>query len=311
MKRFLSVIALAVLLFACEDPEPDGPKPTPTPTPTPPTPTTVAVSSVSLSKTSVTLTEGDKETLTATVLPDNATDKTVEWSTSNSSVATVSSGTVTAIKAGTTTITVKTKDGGKTATCAVTVNAKVIPVSDVTLNKTELTLTEGESETLTATVKPDNATDKTLSWSSSDATVASVDDNGKVTALKAGTATITVKTKDGGKTAACAVSVKTKVIAVTGVTLNKTELTLTEGNSETLSATVKPDNATDKTVSWTSSDATVASVDDNGKVTALKAGTATITVKTKDGEKTATCKVTVVPSSLSGGHEGTGQEIWQ
>ena len=207
MKRFLSVIALAVLLFACEDPEPDGPKPTPTPTPTPPTPTTVAVSSVSLSKTSVTLTEGDKETLTATVLPDNATDKTVEWSTSNSSVATVSSGTVTAIKAGTATITVKTKDGGKTATCAVTVNAKVIPVTSVSLNKTELTMTEGDSETLTATVQPDNATDKTLSWTSSDATVASVDDNGRVTAIKAGTATVTVKTKDGEKTATCKITV--------------------------------------------------------------------------------------------------------
>lgn len=207
MKRFLSLLALAVMLFACEVPEPDGPKPTPTPTPTPPTPTTVAVSSVSLSKTSITLTEGDKETLTATVLPNNATDKTVEWSSSYTSVASVSNGTVTAIKAGTTTITVKTKDGGKTATCAVTVNAKVIPVSDVTLNKTELTLTEGESETLTATVKPDNATDKTLSWSSSDATVASVDDNGKVTAIKAGTATITVKTKDGEKTATCKVTV--------------------------------------------------------------------------------------------------------
>lgn len=207
MKRFLSLLALAVMLFACEVPEPDGPKPTPTPTPTPPTPTTVAVSSVSLSKTSITLTEGDKETLTATVLPNNATDKTVEWSSSNTSVASVSNGTVTAIKAGTTTITVKTKDGGKTATCAVTVNAKVIPVSDVTLNKTELTLTEGNSETLSATVKPDDATDKTVSWTSSDATVASVDDNGKVTAVKAGTATITVKTKDGEKTATCKITV--------------------------------------------------------------------------------------------------------
>lgn len=207
MKRFLSLLALAVMLFACEVPEPDGPKPTPTPTPTPPTPTTVAVSSVSLSKTSITLTEGDKETLTATVLPNNATDKTVEWSSSNTSVASVSNGTVTAIKAGTTTITVKTKDGGKTATCAVTVNAKMIPVSDVTLNKTELTLTEGNSETLSATVKPDNATDKTVSWTSSDATVASVDDNGKVTAVKAGTATITVKTKDGEKTATCKITV--------------------------------------------------------------------------------------------------------
>ena len=205
MKRFFSFLVLAVLLFACEEPEPDGPKPTPTPTP--PTPTTVAVSSVSLSKSSITLTEGDKETLTATVLPANATDKTVEWSTSDATIASVSSGIVTAVKAGTATITVKTKDGGKTATCAVTVNAKVIAVTDVTLNKTELTLTEGDSETLTATVKPDDATDKTISWSTSDATVASVDDNGKVTAIKAGTATITVKTKDGGKTATCKITV--------------------------------------------------------------------------------------------------------
>ena len=117
MKRFLSFLALAALLFSCEELNPDGPDPTPTP----PAPTTISVSSVSISPSSLTLTEGDKETLSATVLPDNATDKTIEWSTSDATVASVNGGIVTAVKAGTATITVKTKDGGKTATCKITV----------------------------------------------------------------------------------------------------------------------------------------------------------------------------------------------
>lgn len=118
MKRFLSFLALAALLFSCEELKPDGPDPTPTP----PAPTTISVSSVSLSPSSLTLTEGDKETLSATVLPDNATDKTIEWSTSDATIVSVDeNGKITAVKAGTATITVKTKDGGKTATCKITV----------------------------------------------------------------------------------------------------------------------------------------------------------------------------------------------
>ena len=249
------------------------------------------VTSVSLDKTSATLTEGDELTLTATVNPDNATNKNVTWSSSNSAVASVSNGKVTALKAGKATITVKTDDGGKTATCEVTVNAKVYPVTGVTLDKTSATLTEGDEITLTATVNPDNATNKNVTWSSSNSSVASVS-NGKVTALKAGKATITVKTDDGGKTATCEVTVNAKVYPVTGVTLDKTSATLTEGDEITLTATVNPDNATNKNVTWSSSDNTVASVS-NGKVTALKAGKTTITVKTDDGGKTATCEVTV------------------
>ena len=122
-----------------------------------------------------------------------------------------------------------------------------------------------------------------------------MDQNGKVTAVKAGSATVTVKTTDGGKSASCAVTVNAKVFPVTGVTLNKDTMTLTEGETGTLTATVAPDNASDKSVTWSSSAPDVATVDQNGKVTAVKKGTATITVKTTDGGKTAACEVTVHP----------------
>ena len=249
------------------------------------------VESVTLDKTSVDLTEGAEVTLTATVNPANATNKNITWTSSDNNVATVANGKVTAVKAGTATITVKTEDGNKTATCTVTVKAKTYPVESVTLDKTSVELTEGEETTLTATINPSNATNKNVTWTSSDSNVAAVA-NGKVTAVKAGTATITVKTEDGNKTATCTVTVKAKTYPVESVTLDKTSVELTEGEETTLTATINPSNATNKNVTWTSSDSNVATVA-NGKVTAVKAGTATITVKTEDGNKTATCTVTV------------------
>ena len=168
-----------------------------------------------------------------------------------------------------------------------------VDVEKVSLNKSATTLTEGESETLTATITPSNATgDKTVKWSSSNEAVATVDSNGKVTAKKAGTAVITA-TSSNGKTAGCTVTVKQKEIAITGISLNKSTTSLTEGESETLTATITPLNATgDKTVKWSSSNEAVAAVDSNGKVTAKKAGTAVITATSSNG-KTAGCTVTV------------------
>ena len=237
---------------------------------------------------------GGNETLVATILPENATNKKVTWKSSNAAVATVdAAGKVTGVKAGEATITVTTDDGGKTATCKVTVSNKEVNVTGVTLNKATLTLIEGASETLTATVAPADATNQKVTWKSSNAAVATVDATGKVTAVKAGEATITVTTEDGAKTATCKVTVKAATVAVTGVTLNKSALTLIAGASETLTATVAPANATNKKVTWKSSNAAVATVDAAGKVTAVKAGEATITVTTEDGAKTAACKVTV------------------
>ena len=256
--------------------------------------TTVDVEKVSLNKSATTLTEGESETLTATIAPSNATgDKTVKWSSSNEAVAAVdSNGKVTAKKAGTAVITA-TSSNGKTAGCTVTVKQKEIAITGISLNKSTTSLTEGESETLTATITPSNATgDKTVKWSSSNAEVAAVDSNGKVTAKKAGTAVITA-TSSNGKTAGCTVTVKQKEIAITGISLNKSTTSLTEGESETLTATIAPSNATgDKTVKWSSSNEAVVAVDSNGKVTAKKAGTAVITATSSNG-KSASCTVTV------------------
>jgi uncharacterized protein YjdB len=166
-----------------------------------------------------------------------------------------------------------------------------VAVTGVSLNQTTATLTPGGTLTLTPTVAPDNATNKAVSWQSSHPAIATVN-NGTVTAVAAGNATITVTTADGDKTATCAVTVNAATVAVTGVTLNPTTATLTVGGTLTLTPTVAPDNATNKAVTWQSSSTAVATVN-NGTVTAVAAGNATITVTTADGGKTATCDVTV------------------
>jgi len=266
--------------------------------------TTVVVTGVALDITTANLSVGETQTLTATVSPSNATNQEVAWSSSDVNVARVENGVVTAVGAGTATITVKTADGDFTATCTVNVTVPTVAVTGVTLNKTTLSLEEGKSETLVATIAPSNATNKDLTWKSNKTSVATVDGSGKVTAVSAGTATITVTTADGDFTATCTVNVTEPTVSVTGVTLNKTTLSLEEGKSETLIATVEPTGATNKDVTWSSSKPDVATVDGSGKVTAVSAGTATITVTTADGGKTASCTVTVTAAS------GTGKFTW-
>ena len=250
------------------------------------TPSYIEVSSVELDKSEASLRVAETVTLKAIVNPDDATDKTVTWSSSDETIAIVSNGVVIAKKVGKTVVIAQA--GNKTATCQVTVLAT--DVTSVTLDKTTASLRAGETVTLTATVNPSDATDKTVTWTTSDQSVATVS-NGVVTAKKVGTATITAKA--GDKTATCQITVV--ATEVTSVTLNKTTASLRAGETVTLTATVNPADATDKTVTWTSSDQTVATVL-NGVVTAKKVGTATITAKA--GSKTATCKITVEPSSV-------------
>lgn len=171
-----------------------------------------------------------------------------------------------------------------------------VAVTGVQLNKRTLTLAPTETETLVATISPEDAANKSLRWSSSDSDVATVDANGKVTAAAEGTAVITVSTVDGGFTAQCTVTVsedKPEIVAVENVTLNKTSASLEVGETEQLTATVKPADAANKSVRWKSNDENVVSVDANGKLTAISSGMATVTVTTEEGNFTALCKVTV------------------
>lgn len=221
----------------------------------------------------------------------------------------VISGTPTAD--GTFNFTVKaTNDGGSDSKeLSITIGEQTnVPVNHVLLNKTSTTLTVGNTETLTATVEPANATNKAVTWSSDNSGVATVS-NGVVTAVTPGTATITVTAQgDSTKSASCTVTVTAAAVPVTGVTLNKTSTSLYVGDTETLTATVAPDNATNKNVTWSTSDANVATVE-NGVVTAVSAGTATITVTTEDGGKTATCTITVSRYSSGGGSSSSSTSL--
>ena len=244
--------------------------------------TQVKVSSVSLNTATIEMIEGETFSLVATVLPKDAEYDGVIWASSNASVASVNSGTVTAVKEGTATITASA--GGKSSTCTVKVSAKVVTVTSITLDKTSLSMQVGETETITATVNPDNATDKSVTWGSSDVSVATVS-NGIITAKKSGEAIISAKS--GSCIAKCKVTI---TVSTESITLDKTSLSLVVGETAQLTATVKPDDATDKKVAWASSDESVAKVS-NGKVTAVKSGKATITAKC--GDKIAECAVTV------------------
>lgn len=247
---------------------------------------TVATTGITLNQTALTLNAGGSSTLTATVSPSNATNKTVTWTTSNASVATVSGGKVTAVGPGTATITATTS-GGQKATCTVTVR---VPVTGISISRSTLTLTVGATSTLTATVAPSNASDKSYSWSSSNSSVAAVNSSGLVTAKANGTATITATTTDGGKKATCAVTITTPA---SGVSVAPTTATIIKGQTQQLTATVAPSSASNKSVSWSSSNNSVASVSSTGLVTAKSAGTADVTVTTADGNYKAVCKVTV------------------
>ena len=244
----------------------------------------VSLVGISLNKTSVTLNKGATDNLTVSYNPTNTTDsKTVTWSSGNTSVAKVDqNGKITAVNKGTTTITAKV--GSKTASCNVTVK---VPLTGISLNKTTLTLNKGVTETLTVNYNPSDTTDsKTVTWSSGNTSVAKVDQNGKITAVDVGTTNILAKV--GSKTASCSVTVKAPL---TGISLNKTTLSLRKQSTETLVVSYDPINTTDdKTITWTSDNEEVATVS-GGTVSALKEGTATITATV--GSCTAQCVVTV------------------
>lgn len=279
----------------------------------------VKVSKLTLNRTSVSLTKkGQTYQLKATASPSNATTKSVTWKSSNTKVVTVNSaGKLTAVGNGSATITATAKDGSKKkVTCKVTVKIpRVVKVSRVSLNKNDLALTsKGQSYQLSASVSPSNASNKSVKWTSGNPKVATVSSSGKVTAVANGNTTITATAADGsGKKDICAVTVNIpkpadptptptpSVVKVSSVSLNQSSLSLTKkGQTAQLSASVSPSNATNKSVTWSSSNNNVATVS-NGMVTAVGNGSATITATAADGSgKRASCAVTVnIPTTPS------------
>ncbi|MEQ8174254.1 MAG: Ig-like domain-containing protein [Syntrophomonadaceae bacterium] len=250
----------------------------------------IAPTKVTLNKGSMTLLVGKSETLKATVLPLNASNKEVSWQSSDPSVASVDKkGRVSGKKAGNARITVRTKQGSKTATCLVTVG--YVAVSSIRLNKTNLTIGVDDTFQLEATIKPAGASNQEIRWESSDSLVVSVDKNGRLTGVGQGNSTVTAQTEDGRHSAIC--MVKVSYIPATSIKLDKANISLAVGSTESLAATIGPEEATNKKVGWQSNDPKVASVDEAGKVTGKKVGTAVITATSKDKNLTATCTVSV------------------
>ncbi len=249
----------------------------------------VKVTGVALNKNEASVYIGSYETLSATISPVNATNKGLTWSSENPDIVTVVNGRIKGVGVGKANVIVKTDDGNFTDTCEITVLP--VNVSSVHLNKDEATLLVGRSLTLRAVVEPENATNKKITWSSSDTDVATVTNEGYVEAKNLGETDITVTTEDQDKQAVCHITVNPVVPA--RVLLNKDEAYLTVGQSKSLVATVLPEDATDKSVVWTSDCESVATVSADGKITGLDVGTAIIKATTNSEQRVALCAVVV------------------
>ncbi len=297
MKKIaLYLMAVIAILFAACDNEIDKNDFTYEPHPIP-------VTGVSLDFEELTLALNSSVSLVATVTPERASNQNITWNSSNLEVVTVNeNGGVSAVGLGEAIITVITEDGELDAVCAITV-VEGFPVIGITLNKTELALSTleileadgetvktGTEETLLVTFDPENATTKQVKWSTSDATIATVDDAGKVTAIGPGEATITVTSVEGEKTATCKVTV---IQPVTGVELDAASMTLVDGETKPLGYTVLPENATNQKVNWSVSgvgiEITVDAETGAVNVTRVGGGEGSVTVITEDGGFTATC----------------------
>ena len=290
---------------------------------------TQQASGISLEMTELTLGVGDSYTVGVTFTPEDSTERLINWSSQNSKIASVNSdGTITGVSVGNTVIFARIASG-EMAQIMVTVNNKL---GNMTLDKSKKTITVGATFTLKPIFTPSNASNKKVTWSSSNKSVATVSTSGKVKGIKGGTSMITCVSKDGGYTASCLVSVVEKVTSVnsrgkvtakklgtctikakatdgsgeyatckirvirraTRLSISQSYIKLYEGNSRLLKAKVRPSNASNKRVKWSSSNSSIAVVSSKGKVTGVAEGTAKISVKTTDGSNIkATCVVKV------------------
>lgn len=281
---------------------------------------TIKVSGIRLHKKELTLAAKETDTLSVQILPSNATNMDVDWTSSDLTLASVfkvsgtNRGVITAKnlgKTGPVNIICTTKDGNYSDTCVVTVIKQRVSVTGLALNNTSKTLRAGETLQLSPIFTPANPTNQNVYWYMDNDSVATVV-NGLVTAIREGAVTITCVSEDGNYEATCAVTVTNEaLVSVTGVSLNKKTLQMVVGNTATVTASVLPANASNKSVTWTSSNATTATVSSTGTISAKAEGVTTITCKTVDGNFTAECYVVVsaVNSEYTFSYEPTNATV--
>ena len=259
-----------------------------------------AVIGITLSQHELPLVKGTTATLTATVIPTDAHNKKFSWKSDNEAIARVENGLVTAVSKGETIIRVTTEDGNKTDECKVIVSEEnpIVPVTGIEISTTNLPLKQGTSHTLVASVKPDNATNKAVTWSSDNDAVATVSDAGLVEAKTVGTANIKVTTQDGNFEKTCLVTVTADDVPLTGLKVSPAETHIKVGQAGTLNVRYEPVTATHKEVTWVTSDAAIVTVDQDGNIKGVAVGEAIITVKSKQDETIkGTCRVIVDPAT--------------
>ena len=261
---------------------------------------TVKPTKVTLNKKTTTINIGLTETLIPTISPSTATNQNVTWKSNNVKIAIVDSeGIVTGIKKGRVIITATTVDSKKTAKCVVTVKtAPIINVTSINLDEENISMNVGDSDILTATITPDNATNQNVTWSSSDESIVTVNSEGEIEGISSGNTTITATTKDGNKKATCEITViavedDIPIVNVESVSLDRKIISMKVGENEILTATINPNDATNRNLIWNSSNESVLTIDQSGRITAVSSGSSDITVASTDGNKTDICKVTV------------------
>lgn len=270
---------------------------------------TIPVTGVSLSKENLVMKQGDTYQLQATIEPSDADNQNYLFVSNNDAVATIdeNTGLVTAVGIGETEVGVLTEDGGYEAYCTVVVTSDgVVPLTDISLNKSSLSLRVGNSETLVPTVTPSYATNADFTWSTSSASVATVD-NGVVTGVSDGTATITVSA--GGKSASCEVTVRDGKAKT--ITVSPDKKTINLNKEAQFYATVGPEDTDDKTVTWSSSDPSVATINSStGVATSLKEGTTTIIATANDGSGViGTAELTVSSKAITYSYKKVTEDL--
>lgn len=254
----------------------------------------IPIEGISLNTSTLSILLGTSETLVPTIIPVDATNKDVIWTSSNTDVAIVENGKVVSKKIGSAVITASIS--GFRATCKVNV-VESVALTSINLNKSNITIKENYTEILDVIYSPSNATNRKVTWKSSNTSVVTVDSEGKITGIKPGSATITAISNDGGYVSACEVTVEAISKKVIGIDLDKKELSITVGEKAVVTATITPSYAENKNIVWSSSNKDVASVN-NGEITALSIGTTEIKAISEDGNKEVVCNVTVISQPI-------------